>query len=230
MSNPYLTKDLFAFQRELKQNNNREWFEENKWRYERHLKEPLLDLIADFAPLLAQISPHYLAIPKTVGGSLFRIYRDIRFSNNKTPYKTAAGVHFRHNLGKDVHSHSPGYYLHIEPGNVFLALGIWHPDSATLRAIRSRMIEQQDLWEDVRDHPDFTKRFLLQGTSLKRAPKGVDPEHPLIEDLKRKDFIAVSPASEDDALRPDLLPWMASVWEQGTPLMRFLTGALEQPF
>lgn len=228
MSNPYLTPDLFAFQRELKENNTREWFEENKSRYERHLKEPLLDLIADFAPLLAQISPHYLAIPKTVGGSLFRIYRDVRFSKNKEPYKTAAGVHFRHNLGKDVHC--PGYYLHVEPDNVFLALGIWHPDSSTLQAIRSRMIEQPDLWEDVRDDPNFTQRFSLQGDSLKRAPKGFDPEHPLIDDLKRKDFIAVSSTPEKDAMRPDLLPWMASVWEQGTPLMRFLTGARDQPF
>jgi len=228
MSNPYLKPELFQFLRDLKANNDRDWFNENKYRYEQHVKEPLLDMIADFAPLLSGLSPHYRAIPKTVGGSLFRIYRDVRFSKNKDPYKTVAGVHFRHESAKNVHA--PGYYFHIEPDNLFLALGIWHPESPTLLSIRNRMVEDPEGWEEMVQASDFAGTYELQGESLKRAPKGFDPEHPLIDDLKRKDFIGVARFDEADAGRPDLLPFLADTWDKGTALMRFLSGALDIPF
>ncbi len=143
MSNPYITPELFLFLRELRENNTREWFNDHKVRYEQHLKEPLLDLIADFAPLLSGISPHFRAIPKVSGGSLFRIYRDVRFSKNKSPYKTHASVHFRHEQAKDVHA--PGYYLHIEPDNVFLGLGLWRPENSILTKIRSAIATDPEL-------------------------------------------------------------------------------------
>lgn len=228
MSNPYITPALFHFLRDLKENNNRDWFNDNKQRYEQDLKEPLLDLIADFAPMLSQLSPHYLAIPKASGGSLFRIYRDVRFSKNKAPYKTAAGIHFRHKLGKDVHA--PGYYLHIEPGNVFFALGMWHPSSPDLRAIRERIDREPDVWRDVREDPAFTGTYSWAGESLVRAPKGFDINHPDIEDLRRKDFIGVASLPEEDASRPDLLPLLASEWGKGDVLMRFLSDAVDVPF
>lgn len=228
MANPYITPDLFQFFRELRENNTREWFEDNKGRYESHVKEPLLDLIADFAPLVSQLSPHYLAIPKASGGSLFRIYRDVRFSTDKRPYKTAAGIQFRHRLGKD--AHAPGYYLHIEPGNVFYAMGMWHPAGPDLRAIRNRIVDAPDEWENVKEDPDFGSTYSWEGESLKRAPKGFDPEHPDIEDIRRKDFIGVSSLPEADASRPDLLPFLASEWGKGASLMRFLGRAVNVPF
>ncbi len=168
MANPYITPALFSFLRELKANNTREWFTEHKARYEQDVKEPLLDMIADFAPMLSELSPHYLAIPKASGGSLFRIYRDVRFSKNKDPYKTVAGVHFRHRLGKDVHA--PGYYLHLEPGNVFYAMGMWHPAGPDLRAIRQRIDQDPDEWRDVK----------RTRSSHQRIPGKVSPwcEHP----------------------------------------------------
>lgn len=228
MSNPYITPALFQFLRDLKKNNNREWFGDNKKRYEQDVKEPLLDLITDFAPMLSQLSPHYLAIPKASGGSLFRIYRDVRFSKNKEPYKTAAGVHFRHRLGKDVHA--PGFYLHVEPDNVFYAMGMWHPSSPDLRAIRSRIDQEPDAWRDVKADPAFAGTYKWAGDSLVRAPKGFAVDHPDIEDLKRKDFIGVSSIPESEAIRPDFLPFLAAEWGKGEKLMRFLSHAVDVPF
>jgi len=124
------TPALFDFLRELKGNNNRDWFQTNKSRYEKDVKDPLLLFIADFADRVPEISPHIAAIPRATGGSMFRIYRDMRFSKDKTPYKTAAALHFRHESGKDVHA--PGYYLHLEPGSVFMGAGIWKPDGETV--------------------------------------------------------------------------------------------------
>ncbi len=228
MSNTYITPELFSFLRELKANNDRDWFKENKKRYEQVVKEPLLDFIVDFAPLLAQISPHFRAIPKAVGGSLFRIYRDVRFSKNKDPYKTHSGIHFRHEQAKDVHA--PGYYLHIEPGNVFMGLGIWHPDNKVLTVIRSEIVKDPDGWIDARDAEGFGDIYRLEGDSLSRPPKGFDRDHPLIEDLKRKDFMGVAQFNQETALRPDFLPHLAETWEKGSPLMKFLADALGVPF
>lgn len=107
--NPYITPKLFSFFRDLKKNNDRDWFEANRARYERDVREPLLAFTDAFAEPLYKISPHFRAEPKKVGGSLFRIFRDVRFSKDKSPYKTHAGVHFRHERARDVHA--PGFYL-----------------------------------------------------------------------------------------------------------------------
>ena len=171
---PIITDELFAFFRDIRANNNRDWFAANRSRYEHHVKEPLLAFIRAFAFPLHGISPHFTAIPK-VGGSLFRIYRDIRFSKDKRPYKEAAGVHFRHVAGKG--AHAPGFYLHLGPDEVFAAVGIWGPDTATLRRIRERMVEDPEAWHQVVQAPEFVSRFRrdLFTDSLKRVPRGFDP-------------------------------------------------------
>ena len=135
---PHITPSLFDFLRALKQNNDKVWFAENKQRYESVVREPLLKFITDFAIHLAKVSPHYEADPRKVGGSLFRVHRDIRFSPDKSPYKTHAGIQFRHESGKNVHA--PGFYLHLEPDNVFTAIGVWHPDSETLGKVRDAIV------------------------------------------------------------------------------------------
>ena len=124
MPNPYITSKTFRFLSDLAKNNNREWFEENKDRFEGDLREPLLGFIEDFSEHLEKLSPHFEANARKVGGSLFRIFRDVRFSKDKSPYKTNAGVHFRHERAKDVHA--PGYYLHLDPKESFIGIGIWH--------------------------------------------------------------------------------------------------------
>jgi uncharacterized protein (DUF2461 family) len=137
--NPFITRKLFSFFRDLKNNNTREWFEANKDRYESDVREPLLTFIDSFAEPLYKISPHFRADARKVGGSLFRIYRDVRFSKDKTPYKTQAGVHFRHERSKD--AHAPGFYLHLDPKEVFIGAGIWHPDKDALLQIRGALMD-----------------------------------------------------------------------------------------
>ncbi|NQS91118.1 MAG: DUF2461 domain-containing protein [Chloroflexi bacterium] len=215
---------LFDFLSELKKNNNREWFQANKSRYEKDVKTPALDFIAAFAARVPEISPHIMAIPKPSGGSMFRIYRDMRFSKDKTPYKTGVGIQFRHKRGKD--AHAPGYYLHLEPGEVFAGCGIWKPDTGTLTRIRTKIAEHPDQWLEVIEEKEFAKTFTLWGESLKRPPKGFDPDHVLIEDLKRKHHIASFELSESQVFLPDFLDTYLDLCKTAAPYMRFLSQAL----
>src|SRR5262245_55726741 len=125
---------LFSFLTDLRANNNRKWFAANKDRYEEQLLEPALAFINALAPRLEKISPHFLADARPSGGPLFRNYRYTRVSNDKSPYKTNLGIHFRHERAKD--AHAPGYYLHIGPDEVFAGGGIWRPATEAATAIR----------------------------------------------------------------------------------------------
>ena len=122
----YFSPDLFKFLRQLKKNNKREWFAKNKERYQKVVVEPALRFIGDFTPPLSKLSSHFVADPRPSRGSLFRLYRDIRFSSDKRPFKTHIGIHFSHESGKN--AHAPVFYLHLEPDNCFAAAGVWHPD------------------------------------------------------------------------------------------------------
>jgi uncharacterized protein (TIGR02453 family) len=223
-ASPHFGRELIKFLKDLRANNNREWFQANKQRYEKVVRDPLLRFVADFGPRLAKISPHFVADPRPMGGSLFRIYRDTRFSRDKSPYKTAAALHFRHEKAKDVHA--PGFYLHLEPGNVFAGVGIWRPDAATLGQIRSVIVENPAKWKRAKTAKSFTDRYELAGESLKRAPKAYDPDHPLIEDLKRKDFVAFTQFKEADLFRAGFLGEYAKTARAAKPFMEFLTRAV----
>jgi len=224
----HIRPELFTFFRELKENNNREWFQANKQRYESDVREPLLRFIIDFGMRLPEISAHYVADARKSGGSLFRIYRDVRFSKDKSPYKTTAGIQFRHENGKDVHA--PGFYLHLEPDGVFVGVGIWHPETKTLGKIRDAIVEHPNRWQEIISDKAFSTTYELGGDSLKRAPKGYDPDHPLIEDLKRKDFIASTPFSEEDACAPDFVDRFAEACHTASPFVKFLTTAIGLPW
>ena len=217
---------LFKYLRDLKKSNERPWFKANKARYEDELRGPMLRFIEEFAPYLENISEHFLADARPVGGSLFRIYRDTRFAKDKTPYKTHAGAHFRHVRAKDVHA--PGFYLHMEPGNVFMGAGIWHPDNPTLGKIREAIVADPKRWTRLTTAKALkTGNCSLVGDSLKRPPRGYDPEHPLVEDLKRKDFILAATTSEADALAPEFIKRFANFCKTAAPTAEFLTRALE---
>ncbi len=217
--------DTVRFLRELAENNNRPWFNEHKQRYEQLVLEPALDFICAMGPRLEQLAPHFTAIPRRVGGSLMRVYRDTRFSRDKSPYKTNIGIQFRHELGKDVHA--PGFYVHLDPGSCFLGVGMWHPASGPLGMIRDRIVEDPVAWKRVRDARGFRRRFELSGDSLKRPPRGYAADHPLIEDLKRKDFIGIATfdiqAAEDAAFADRV----AADFAAAKPFMAFLCGALD---
>jgi len=217
-----------GFLGELSAHNNREWFTENKSRYEKDVLHPALQFIEAMAPQLAEFAPRFRASSRRVGGSLMRVYRDTRFASDKRPYKTNIGIQFRHEMGKDVHA--PGYYLHIEPGQVFLGTGIWRPDPHSLSRLREAILDNPAAWKKARDYRPFKSRFSLDGDSLVRPPRGVDPEHPLLEDLKRKDFIATMPLQEGDIHRKDFVNRVSKAYESATPFMEFLCLALEVPY
>jgi uncharacterized protein (TIGR02453 family) len=214
--------ELFAFLTELKENNTREWFQDNKDRYRREVQEPMLAFISAFAEPLRGISPNFVASPKPSGGSMFRIYRDVRFSRDKSPYKTHAAAQFRHRQGRDVHA--PGFYLHLEPGRVLMGSGIWHPAGPTLASIRTAIVEDTGRWRDV------TEGMSLGGESLKRAPRGFDPDHPLIEDLKRKDFVCFAESDQKTACSPGFVEVFADNCRSASDFTRFLTEAVGLEF
>jgi uncharacterized protein (TIGR02453 family) len=224
----YLSPKLFQFFVELAQNNERAWFQANKSRYEGDVRDPLLELIRAIGPKLAKVSKHLLADPRPVGGSLFRLHRDVRFSKDKSPYKTHAGVHFRHRAGKDVHA--PGVYLHLEPRQVFLATGMWHPDPVALAKIRGAIAERSKDWNRAISGKAFRAKCELSGELLSRPPKGFAKDHPEIEHLRRKDFITHTPLSERIACSPDLLEIVIETSLAAKPMMAFLAKAIELPF
>ncbi len=220
--------ELIRFLTELSANNNREWFQANKQRYEEQVRGPALDFIAAFSVPLAKFAPCFVAMPKKVGGSLMRPYRDVRFSKDKTPYKTNVGIQFRHELGKDVHA--PGYYLHIDPEQVFLAAGIWRPAAETLAAIRDRIVGRPKDWAKVLNNRKFTQHLKLSGSSLSRPPRGYAKDHAHIQDLKRKDFIAVTSLGHNDLPDGQFIKDVERSFRAADPLMRFLCKAAEVPF
>ena len=216
------------FLNELKANNNRDWFNENKARYEEDVLDVALQFIQSMQDPLAEIAPHFTAIPKRMGGSLMRVYRDTRFSKNKTPYKTNIGIQFRHEQARDVHA--PGYYVHIDPEQVFLGAGMWRPASEALRGIRERIAEKPAEWVRTRDDKGFKRHFRLGGERLSRPPRGFDKEHPEIEDLKRKDFIAVKEMTLDDATHPRFQQKVETAFKSASDYMEFLCKAVNVPF
>jgi uncharacterized protein (TIGR02453 family) len=213
-------RGLFRFLKELRANNDREWFQANKDRYESEVKEPMLRFIEDFGEPLRTISRNFDADPRPMGGSMFRIYRDTRFSKDKSPYKTAAAAHFQYRDGsKDVHA--PGFYLHLEPGECMGGGGLWHPDAAALQKVRDRMVKRTKEWKAIVD-----RGIAISGDALKRPPAGYAPTHPFIEDLKRKDIYTMTRFSEAEACASGFLERYTEACRSAAPLVEFLTKAL----
>ena len=220
--------EFFRFFRELAKNNNRPWFMENKPRYQQQVVAPMLAFIEAMQGPLADLAPHYRAIPKAVGGSMFRIYRDARFSNDKRPYKEHAAFHFRHEQGKD--AHAPGYYLHLEPGNVFFGGGIWVPPAEKLTAIRDTIMDSPSAWSQVRNDSKIAEYGGIQGKGLKTAPRGIAKDHPQIEDLRRKSFFVMREVKPSQAGKADFVDMVADTYKDCEPMMGFICHALEIPF
>ncbi|MDH2917484.1 MAG: DUF2461 domain-containing protein [Gallionella sp.] len=222
------SKSTFSFLDELAANNNKQWFEANKSRYESLVREPAFDFIEAMQPALKTFAPHFRAEPKKVGGSLMRVFRDTRFSRDKTPYKTNIGIQFRHALGKDVHA--PGFYLHIATDECFLGAGSWHPETDQLAKYRDLIAQKPEKWFAVRDDKKFTAQWELWGDSLTRPPRGYDIKHPAIEDIKRKDFVALTPLTPKQVTGPGLVELAEQRFTETRPFMKFLCEALEVPY
>jgi uncharacterized protein (TIGR02453 family) len=214
----FFSSGLFDFLRRLKRHNNRDWFLRNKARYEEVVQDPALMFISSFGSYLHRLSPHFVADARPSRGSLFRIYRDTRFSPDKRPYKTYVGIHFSHVSGKD--AHAPVFYLHLEPDNCFAAAGVWHPDNSALAKIRMAIVATPDQWAKVRG------KLELKSDSLTRPPRGFDPNHRFIEDIKRKDFVASVGLTEAQVCGSKFMRDFVSACRAMLPLVEFTTRAL----
>ena len=220
-----LGKGLVAFLRDLEKNNKREWFQKNKERYQECVQEPMLAFIRALAPKLERFAPHIVASDSKTGGSLMRIHRDVRFSKDKRPYNTHVSAQFRHERGKNVHA--PGFYVRIDPKEVWLGTGIWQPDTPAVTKIRKRIAAKPAEWKKARDGKTFKTAFgELGGESLKRPPRGFDPEHAYVEDLKRKDFVAFRKLKPAQAAGPGFLDEAVKAYKASGPFMEFLCEAL----
>lgn len=224
MASRYFTPKSFEFLEELSRNNNREWFLKNKSRYEYEVREPMLAFIADFAPRLKKISANYVADPRPTGGSMMRIYRNLRFSRDKTPYKTNAAAAFGHRGA--AHFDAPSFYLSLSAKDGFVGAGMWHPDVEALRKVRDAIVARPQNWKKAINDSKFQARFETAGEKLARPPRGYDPAHPLIEDLKRKSFVGGMRISRKEVCSDRFMNQFADACATAAPLVKFLTEAL----
>lgn len=223
-----LPADYFKFFKEIDANNNREWFNDNKARFRTSVQEPLAAFVEAMAPRLKKISKHFVADPRPNGGSVFRIYKDVRFSKDKTPYKTHGAVQFRHALGKD--AHAPGFYVHLAPDEIFYGGGIWHPPSPSLLNIREAIRDKGAAWGRATTGAAFKKRFGgVRGEGLTRPPRGFDGEGPRIEDIKRKSFFAMAEGKLAQSKKLTFLDDVEAAFKDAKPLMKFLCDAVGAP-
>ncbi len=217
------SKAGIGFLRQLKRNNNRTWFELHKHEYEVHLKLPLQSFIFALQPYFASFAPEFDVSPKR---STFRIYRDIRFSKDKSPYKTHIAAHFVLR-GKEKGFVGSGYYFHIEPGEVFAGGGIYMPDAEQLKGIRKALATRSDEFLAIVNDARFKKRFgKIEGDKLQRIPKGYDESHPMAEWLKLKQFFVGKSLAESVCYKASLVGTIASLYEEANPLVKFLNRAV----
>jgi len=220
MSFPGFDPSFFTFLKQLKTHNDREWFAEHKDRFVEDVETPAREFVRAFQPKLKTISPRFVADPRRVGGSMFRIYRDTRFSANKAPFKTHIGLRFWHDAkGQDS---VPLYYLHLEPGSVFGGAGIYHPDPAALRKIRLAIANDTKAWKKV-----LGSGLELRGETLQRVPNGFAADHPFAVDLKRKGHVVMAPFTAKDTQSPAFLNEFTDSCRRAVPLMKFLVSALD---
>ena len=221
---PYFTPALFTFLRQLKSHNNRDWFEARRARFSTDVEAPMLRFIGDVGPRLVGISRAVMADPRRTGGSLYRIYRDTRFSADKSPYKVNVAASFAHEAKRDRARNLaavPGFYLHLEPGDCFGGGGIYHPDMPTLTKIRVAIVQNSKGWATVKK-----SGLDIEGDRLSRAPAGFDPAHRFVEDLRCKDLYTLVSFSEEEVCRPDFLDRYVECCRKTAPLVGFLSKAM----
>jgi uncharacterized protein (TIGR02453 family) len=231
---PGFRPDAIAFLAELAQNNDRTWFQPRKAEYERLLKVPMEQLCV---ALEHEFRSRAIPLHADPARSPFRIYRDVRFAKDKSPYKTAASASFRW-AGDDGQAvtaggtrseqvHAGGGYFHLEPGEIYVGGGVWHPDPAWLRAFRDRVVEDHGSFRAIAEAPAFVATFGEvgdDGESLRRVPPGYPADHPAADLLRRKNITFGRRLSDDEALSPSLPVLLADAFEVATPLLRYLAG------
>jgi uncharacterized protein (TIGR02453 family) len=225
----YFTDQSLGFLRRLDRHNDRAWFLAHKADYEQHVRAPFQRLLGDLQPHLHAMSEHYRADPKTVGGSLFRIQRDTRFSGNKAPYKAWQGARLFHARSREVPA--PSFYLHLQPGRCFVGAGLWHPDTATQRRVRQFIFDNPGSWQAAVHMPAFRRRYALEETDmLVRPPRGYPPDFIFLDDLRHRNFVASRAIADDTMTGPRLRPLLARDLQALAPLVDYLCAALDLDF
>jgi uncharacterized protein (TIGR02453 family) len=219
-------KEGMDFLRKLKKNNNRPWFQRRKQVYDECVKFPMQCLIASLSEKMGDRAPGIEFNPRK---SIFRIYRDVRFSKNKAPYKTniAASFTFRRKDKSPVEA--PGLYVGIQPGEVFIGGGVYMPSSDQLKAFRKSMVDHPDDFLAVINDRRFKREFgSIQGEKLAKAPLGYPRDHPMIEHLKHKQFYVGKEYSDESmVLKPGFLKLVVQVFTDTMPFVRWLASAMK---
>lgn len=225
----YFDPKSLKFLRDLARHNDRTWFHAHKAIYDEHVRAPFQRLLTDLQPIVLACSPHYRSEPKTVGGSLFRIQRDTRFSGDKSPYKSWQGARLFHARGRELEA--PSFYLHLQPGNCFIGGGLWHPEPETLRRVRHFLVDNPAGWTRAAHAPAFRKRYDLDDSEmLTRTPRGYPADAPHLDDLRRKNFVAFRAIDDDTMLGPRLLGVLERDLQQLSPFIDYLCAALDLEF
>lgn len=225
----YFEQRSLRFLQQLADNNNKTWFDQHRSDYERFVREPFLRLIADLQPALAKISPHFQADPRIVGGSLFRIHRDIRYSHDKSPYKPWQGARLFHERRREVPS--PAFYLHLQPGASFVGAGLWQPETPVQYRIRQFIFDNPASGEAAAHASAVRKRYALdRGGSLRRPPRGFPADFAHIDDLKLRSWALSRPLEDAVMTGPELRCQIEADLRALAPFVDYLCAALDLEF
>lgn len=221
MAEPVFTKKTLAFLRALKRNNDREWFKARKDDYEAHVRGPLVQVLARLERDLATFAPEFVAHPKV---SLFRPYRDTRFSHDKSPLKTNAAAHFP---SRQLLKRGGGFYFEVTPGWVWIGGGIYMPDAGDLLRIRARIATDHTTLRKILRAKSFVSTAgELRGETLTRVPRGFPADHPAADLLRHKQFLASKEYPAEFAYDPKFYPELLAMFRAITPMVRFFNEAM----
>ena len=225
----YFTASSLKFLRSLARHNERAWFLEHKADYEKHVRAPFQQLLIDLQPAVAALSVHYRSDPKTVGGSMFRMQRDTRFSGDKAPYKPWQGARIFHERRKQIAA--PSFYLHLQPGASFIGAGLWHPETHTQRNIRQFIFENPDTWARVAHDNKLRQRFDLAAEDmLVRPPPGFPSDFAYIDDLRHRNFALLAGFDDEQITSPGLLKLVEKDFARLAPFVDYLCAAQNLEF
>ena len=219
---PGFPPEMVQFLRALKRNNRREWFQPRKHLYEQQVKEPMLELVTALNRDFMKFAPHFVTEPKK---AVFRIYRDTRFSADKTPYKTHVAASFWRR-GSD-YTGAGGFYFSVSHDQIEVAGGIWHPSPETMLLVRTHIAASYPEMRRILANKKSRKLVGdLQGDELTRAPKGFDPQHPALDLIKKKDWILDTSLNSALATTPKLYREILVRFRAIAPLIEYLNRPL----
>lgn len=225
----YFSQKSFRFLRGLARNNERAWFHAHKADYETHVREPFQRLLTDLQQPLTEVSPHFRADPKTIGGSLFRIQRDTRFSGDKAPYKGWQGARLFHERRREVPA--PSFYVHLQPGGSFVGAGLWHPEPDTQRRIRQFIVDNPGSWKAAAHAPALRRRYTLDDSDmLVRPPRGFPADFAFMDDLRHRNWVYWRALDDDAMTAATLRTHLSKDLHALAPFVDYLCAALDLEF